>query len=62
MSREKVKLHSKRVEKIISDTKVTEIAKITGASWAKLSDEEKKPYHEKAEKDRKRWDIKRLIN
>jgi len=35
--------------------KSTEISKVLGEMWKKLSDEEKKPYQEKAEADKKRY-------
>lgn len=37
-------------------TRVTELAKITGERWRKLTDKEKKPYEEKAQADKARYE------
>merc|ERR1712136_361636 len=38
------------------DMKITEVAKLIGAQWQELDDDEKKPYEEKAAKDKKRYE------
>ena len=38
------------------DMKVTEVASLIGAKWRELEDDEKKPYEDKAAKDRQRYD------
>ena len=36
--------------------KITEVASLIGAKWRELEDDEKKPYEDKAAKDRQRYD------
>jgi len=38
------------------DMKITEVMSMIGAQWRELDEDEKKPYHEQAAKDRKRYE------
>lgn len=44
------------VKKLNPDKKVTELAKIFGSMWRELSDQEKEPYLQMVEKDKKRYE------
>lgn len=44
-----------KVRKANPDLKLGEVAKVIGKQWAELTDAEKKPYNEQAEKDKIRY-------
>ena len=48
-----------RVKEENPDLKVTEIAKVIGAKWKALTDEEKKKYNDMAEKDKERYEAEK---